>query len=224
MTHPLVVAITGASGAIFATRLLETLRGTDVAVELSISPPGVLVLKQELGLSIELDNFAWEQLFPPGTEAFDHCPATAAGSASDASRGARNTAATDTWKYHGHHDFMASIASGSHRTRGMIVCPCSGSTLSALVTGASQNLIHRTMEVHLKEKRPLVLVPRESPLSQVALDNLQRAGSLGATILPAMPGWYHGVRSARDLVDFMVARILDQFAIEHHLMRRWGGD
>ena len=94
--------------------------------------------------------------------------------------------------------------------------------MSAVVTGASNNLIHRAADVHLKERRRIVLVPRETPLSQVALDNMKRAGDLGATILPAMPGWYHGVESAKDLVDFIVSRILDQVGVDNTLIKRWG--
>ena len=103
----------------------------------------------------------------------------------------------------------------------MVVCPCSGSTLSGIAHGSSQNLIQRAADVHLKEKRKLILVPRETPLSLVYLDNLRTAAAAGAVILPAMPGWYHGVRELSDLVDFIVARILDQLGIEHQLMNRW---
>jgi 4-hydroxy-3-polyprenylbenzoate decarboxylase len=126
--------------------------------------------------------------------------------------------------YHHFEDFMAPIASGSFLTSGMVVCPCSGSTMSAVVTGASNNLIQRAADVHLKERRPLILVPRETPLSTLQLENMRRACDLGAIVLPAMPGWYHGVKTLRDLVDFVVARILDQLKIEHSLMRRWGVD
>ena len=94
--------------------------------------------------------------------------------------------------------------------------------MSAVVTGASNNLIQRAADVHLKERRRLILVPRETPLSLLQLDNMRRACELGAIVLPAMPGWYHGVKTIRDLVDFVVARILDQLKIEHSLMQRWG--
>ena len=94
--------------------------------------------------------------------------------------------------------------------------------MSAVVNGASNNLIQRAADVHLKERRPLILVPRETPLSKLQLENMRRACDLGATVLPAMPGWYHGVKTIRDLVDFVVARILDQLKIDHSLMRRWG--
>ncbi len=104
----------------------------------------------------------------------------------------------------------------------MVICPCSGGTLSSIVHGTSANLIHRAAEVHLKERRKLILVPRETPLSMVMLENLRRAAEAGAIILPAMPGFYHGVKSIGDLVDFVVARICDQLGIENSLIQRWG--
>jgi 4-hydroxy-3-polyprenylbenzoate decarboxylase len=104
----------------------------------------------------------------------------------------------------------------------MVVCPCSTGTLSAIVHGTSANLIHRAADVHLKERRPLVLVPRETPLSLVQLDNMKRAAEAGAIMLPAMPGFYHGPTQIGDLVDFVVARICDQLAVANTLIRRWG--
>ena len=104
----------------------------------------------------------------------------------------------------------------------MVICPCSGNTLSAVVHGASNNLIQRAADVHLKEARKLVLVPRETPLSAIQLENMRRVCEAGAVVLPAMPGWYHGVRSIADLIDFVVARILDQLGIEQDLIQRWG--
>jgi len=104
----------------------------------------------------------------------------------------------------------------------MAICPCSSGTLSAIVHGTSANLIHRAAEVHLKERRRLVLVPRETPLSIVQLDNLKRAAEAGAVILPAMPGFYHGPETIADLIDFVVSRICDQLGVENELVRRWG--
>ena len=121
-----------------------------------------------------------------------------------------------------YRDFTAAIASGSFLTEGMVICPCSSGTLSAIVHGTSANLIHRSADVHLKERRQLILVPRETPLSGMQLDNMKRAAEAGAVILPAMPGFYHGVKSVRDLVDFVVARICDQLAIPNSLIKRWG--
>ncbi|MCI0360209.1 MAG: UbiX family flavin prenyltransferase [Planctomycetaceae bacterium] len=196
---PLIVAITGASGAVYATRLLEVLLRAGREVHLVISPSGAAVIKQELGLAIDAARPDLAKLLP-----------------ADLGERVRQVIA-----YH-HEDFMAPIASGSFLTGGMVVCPCSGSTLSGIAHGASQNLIQRAADVQLKERRKLILVPRETPLSVVHIENMHRAAQAGAVILPAMPGWYHGVRSVQDLVDFVVARILDQLAVPHELMRRWG--
>jgi 4-hydroxy-3-polyprenylbenzoate decarboxylase len=104
----------------------------------------------------------------------------------------------------------------------MVICPCSGTTLSAIAAGAAGNLIQRAAEVHLKERRKLILVPRETPLSLAHIDNMRRVTEAGAIVLPASPGWYHGVKRLEDLVDFVVARICDQLGVEHNLMKRWG--
>ncbi len=104
----------------------------------------------------------------------------------------------------------------------MVICPCSGSTLSGIAHANSSNLIVRAADVHLKERRKLIVVPRETPLSSLQIENLLRVSQAGGIVLPAMPGFYHEVRGAMDLVDFVVARILDQLGIEHQLMRRWG--
>ena len=194
----LVLGITGASGAVYAVRLLEVLTAAGCDVHLSISPSGQMLLRQELELSVDLEQFDASSLLPSGD------------------------AAGGRIAYHHHQNFMAPIASGSFLTDGMVVCPCSGSTVSAIACGASNNLIQRAADVHLKERRPLVLVPRETPLSVIQLDNLKRCAEAGAVVLPAMPGFYHGARTIADLVDFVVARICDQLRIEHTLMRRWG--
>jgi 4-hydroxy-3-polyprenylbenzoate decarboxylase len=199
---PLVVAITGASGAVYAVRLLETLVHAGRDVHLMLSPSGAAVVQQELGREVSPDRFVLETLLP----------------------GARSLPAAKQAgvTYHHYKDFLAPPASGSFLTGGMVVCPCSGSTLSAIAVGAGNNLIHRAADVHLKERRKLVLVPREAPVSLVHIDNMRRAAEAGAVILPASPGWYHGVKSIDDLVDFVVARILDQFDVPHDLMKRWG--
>jgi 4-hydroxy-3-polyprenylbenzoate decarboxylase len=103
----------------------------------------------------------------------------------------------------------------------MVICPCSGATLSGVVHAAGNNLIQRAADVHLKEGRKLILVPRETPMSVFQLENMHRAAQAGATVLPAMPGWYHGVESLVDIVDFVVARILDHLHVPHQLMKRW---
>ncbi len=198
MKYPFVLAMTGASGVIYGQRLLEVLLDTDIDVHLTISDSGRLVLQHELGLKIDLDNFALDQILPNYS-------------------GDRQVA------YHHYKDFVTPIASGSHKTSAMVVCPCSGSTMSGIANATSQNLIQRAADVHLKERRPLILVPRETPLSLIQIDNLRATCAAGATILPASPGFYHGYQTVDDLVDFVVARILDHVDIEHNLMKRWGG-
>jgi 4-hydroxy-3-polyprenylbenzoate decarboxylase len=205
MNHPIVLGITGASGAIYALRLVEVLRAAGRDVCLSISPAGHDVIRQELRLDVDLDRFDADTLQQ----------------AADGSAGS-GSAKPGALHYFHHQDFMAPIASGSFLTAGMVICPCSGSTLSAVAVGAANNLIHRAAEVHLKERRKLVLVPRETPLSLTHIDNMRRAAEAGAVILPASPGWYHEVRSIRELVDFVVARICDQLAVEQALTKRWG--
>ncbi|HJT30700.1 MAG TPA: flavin prenyltransferase UbiX [Pirellulales bacterium] len=223
MKHNIVLGITGASGAIYAVRLLDVLLRSGSDVQLSISPAGQAVLKHELGLAVDLERFRLEDLLPdrerlavgPGSllaQVLAGPPKAKAGP--PVPRG--------TATYHAYRDLMSPIASGSSLTGGMVVCPCSGGTLSAIAHGAAENLIHRAADVHLKERRKLILVPRETPLSIVHLDNMRRAVEAGAVVLPAMPGWYHGVQSLGDVVDFIVARICDQLGIEHALMRRWG--
>ena len=155
------------------------------------------MLQHELGLQIDLHKFSLKQLLPEYSEDRQAV-------------------------YHHYKDFMTPIASGSFNTAAMIVCPCSGSTLSGIANAASQNLIQRAADVHLKERRPLILVPRETPLSLIQIENLQKTCAAGATILPASPGFYHGYESVNDLVDFVVARILDHLDIDNDLMKRWG--
>src|SRR6478672_7816709 len=191
MLYPIVVGITGASGAVYAVRLLEVLQSAGRDVHLSISPSGRDVLEHELNLTIDLDRFDAESLKLSGE-----------------------------LQYYHHQDYMAPMASGSFLSAGMVICPCSGTTLSAVATGAANNLIQRAAEVHLKERRKLIVVPRETPLSLAHIDNMRRVTEAGAVVLPASPGWYYDVRSPNDLVDFVVARICDQLGIEHTLMKR----
>ena len=196
---PFVVGITGASGAVYATRLLEALLELGHQVHVTISRSGQTVLKQELALDVDLQRFdpAALQLDVPGD-------------------------CLDRLVYHHHGDYFSPVASGSARTSGMVICPCSGGTLSAVAHGTSTNLIQRAADVHLKERRKLIVVPRETPLSLIHLENMKRVCEAGAVVLPASPGWYHGVQSLRDLVDFIVARILDHLDVEHELSGRWG--
>ena len=196
--HPIVVAITGASGVLYGQRLLQELIRSNVPIQLSISESGQKVLLHELGIDIDLNAFELCKLLPD----FDTTGSEVA--------------------YHHYKDFMTPIASGSFQTTAMVVCPCSGSTLSGIAAAASGNLIQRAADVHLKEKRPLILVPRETPLSLLQIRNLESVATAGATILPASPGFYHGYQNVDDLVNFIVARILDHLRIEHDLIRRWG--
>lgn len=209
--HPIVLAITGASGAIYAARLLAYLLAGNRTVHLTISPSGAAVIKQELGLEVDLANFDPRPLiqYQP---AWSSRPAMRL---DDAQWGRLH--------YHHHKNFMTPIASGSFLTDGMIVCPCSGSTMAGIAHSSSTNLVQRAAEVHLKERRRLVVVPRETPLSTFAIENMQRLSAAGVIVLPAMPGWYHGVQSLDDLVDFVVSRILDQFHIDNSIIARWDG-
>ncbi len=202
------------SGAVYAVRLLEVLHRSGHDVHLMISPSGKAVFKQELNIDLSLDHFDPSPLLL----GLSHYLKDAAPIASPAGTHAGKLT------YHHHGDFMAPVASGSFLTSGMVVCPCSGSTLSGIAHGSSSNLIQRAADVHMKEHRRLILVPRETPLSTIQLDNMHKVAAAGAVVLPAMPGWYHGVRSLSDLVDFVVARILDQLQISHTLMKRWGSE
>jgi len=210
MNRPICVGITGASGAVYAVRLLEVLRATGQDVELSISPSGADVIRQELNRDIDLDGFRAEQLLTDGSA--DSKDALAVKS----HRAGRIS-------YHHWQDFMAPMASGSFLTGGMVICPCSGTTLSAVASGGANNLIQRAAEVHLKERRKLVLVPRETPLSLPQIENMRRVTQAGAVVLPASPGWYQGVTDVSDLVNFIVARICDQLGVEQSVTKRWGG-
>ena len=195
---PLVLGITGASGAPYAVRLLQVLLDAGREVHLSISPSGQAVIGAELGLHLDLERFDAAVLL------------------------GRPVPAAGRLHYHHHKNLMAPIASGSFLTAAMVICPCSGSTLSAVAHSLGENLIHRAAEVHLKERRKLVVVPRETPLSLPQLKNMQAIHEAGAVVLPAAPGFYHGASSIADLVDFVVARICDQLDVPNSLIQRWG--
>lgn len=209
--HPIVLAITGASGAIYAARLLAYLLAGNHTVHLTLSPSGAAVIRQELGLEIDLATFDPRPLV-------EYRPVWSARPAI--------TLCDAQWSrlhYHHYQNFLTPIASGSFLTAGMIICPCSGSTMAGIAHASSTNLVQRAAEVHLKERRKLVVVPRETPLSTFAIENMHRLSAAGVTVLPAMPGWYHGVESLDDLVDFVVSRILDQFQIDNAIIARWDG-
>lgn len=225
MTQRLVVAITGASGAIYASRLLHVLWAGGCQVHVTISPSGLAVMAQELGVPADLQRVDVRALCLD--RLLDQLPADSPSTLAQYARRQRSAwelppAEPGQLIYHRYDDFSAPPASGSFLTAGMVICPCSGSTLAAVAHAAGSNLIHRAADVHLKERRRLLLVPRETPVSTLQLENWAKASQAGATVLPAMPGWYHQVRGLADLVDFVVARVLDQLQVPHQLMRRWG--
>ena len=190
----LVLAMTGASGAPYAVRLLQTLCKLGRTIHLAISPSAVQVLREETGLKLSADRFDAAVFgdLSPGRLVF-----------------------------HDHRDFSAGIASGSFLTGGMVIIPCSMSTLGAIAHGVTTNLITRAADVHLKERRKLIVVPRETPLSLIHLENMLQLTRAGGIVLPAMPGWYHRPRQLDDLVDFIVGRICDQLGISNQLIARW---
>ncbi len=201
--NDLVLAITGASGSAYAVRLLDVLVAAGRTVHLVVSPAGQQVIGHELGLKVDTENFALRQLLPDFSES--------------------EGASSGQVRFHDYRDFSAGIASGSFRTGGMVICPCSMGTLAAVSQGLSQNLIHRAADVHLKERRKLIVVPRETPLGSIQLSNMKTLADAGAVILPAMPGFYNQPQSIDDLVNFVVARICDQLGVEQDLTKRWGG-
>lgn len=197
MTHPrpIVVGITGASGAPYAKRLLEVLLAGGHETHVVLSPSALQVFQAELGITLSAERLSLEPVV--GLEA-------------------------KRLRLWNHLNLSAGIASGSFRTAGMVICPCSMSTLATIAHGQGTNLIHRAAEVHLKERRKLILVPRETPLSLVGIENMGAVTRAGAIVLPAMPGFYHQPESIQDLVDFVVSRICDQLEIDNTLIRRWG--
>ena len=194
LPRPLVLAVTGASGAPYAVRLLRALVGAERPVWLIVSTHGFRLLETEVGIA-SLDALREEI----GAEGWDRWVTVF----DDRDRGARP-------------------ASGSARTAGMVICPCSMGTLAAVSQGTSRSLVERAADVVLKERRPLVLVTRETPLTLVHLENMTRVTRAGAVVLPAAPGFYHRPTRIEELVDFVVARVLDLLDIDHTVGRRWG--
>lgn len=192
---PVVFGITGASGAPYAVRLLQQLTAANQPVSLIVSSHGYRLLKTETGIgsSAELRSSV-------GTDQWDACVTE-----------------------YSNDDRGAPPASGSALSAGMVICPCSMGTLSAVSVGASRSLIERAADVALKERRKLVVVPRETPLSAIHLSNMLRLTRAGAVILPAAPAFYTRPEKISDMVDFIVARILDQLGVPHHLGKRWDG-
>lgn len=190
---PVVFAITGASGAPYGVRLLEVLAGAGVPVWLIVSGHGFRLLEAECGIG---DLEALKAATGGSWPSVRHFP--------DDDRG-------------------ALPASGSQRTAGMVICPCSMGTVAAVAAGTSRSLVERAADVTLKERRKLILVPRETPMSLVHLRNLVAVTEAGATVLPAAPGFYHRPAQVAELVDFVVQRILDQLALDITIARRWEG-
>lgn len=191
----LIVGITGASAVVYGVRLLEVLaKREDMEIHLTISSSGARALWEELKIEVDINDFKLRSLIGIDTEQII---------------------------YHQESDIGASIASGSFRTEGMIVVPCSMGTVAAIAAGISRNLIQRAADVCIKERRRLVIVPRETPLSSIHLENMLKLSRVGVCVLPAMPGFYHFPKSVDDQINFVVTKILDQFGIDSGLTQRW---
>ncbi|NIC04452.1 flavin prenyltransferase UbiX [Billgrantia bachuensis] len=199
LRRPVTVAITGASGAQYGLRLVEALVAAGHEVWVMISKAAHLVIETETDVTLPARPERMAQALIE-----------------------RSGAAEGQIRCFGREDWMAPVASGSGAPSAMVICPCSTGTLSAVATGASNNLIERAADVALKERRQLILVPRETPLSAIHLEHMLSLTRMGAVILPAAPGFYHRPATVDDLVDFIVARILNQLGIEHRLLPRWG--
>jgi 4-hydroxy-3-polyprenylbenzoate decarboxylase len=194
----IVVAITGASGSIYGVRLVEELLKARFRVALLLTRPGLDVLRYETGLtwmgSVSERQEQMRDYFGCGSD-LDHF---------------------------GEDDLFAPVASGSSAPDAMVICPCSMGTAGRIAAGLGSNLVERVADVALKERRELILVPRETPFNRIHLENLLRLSRAGAHILPAMPAFYHRPRTIEDLVDFLVGKILDSLGIKHQLFQRWG--
>lgn len=208
MKRHIAVAITGASGAIYGVRLLEELLAAGNRVSLLISSAGFSVLEEECdlfwdGSLEEIDNHLQKYF------------------ARAISMGLDNTDFEPSLTYFADNDFFAPIASGSAAPDAMIVAPCSMGTLARIAAGISGNLLERAADVMLKEGKPLLLLPRETPFSAIHLENMLKLARLGVRIIPAMPGFYSQPQTIEDVVNFVVGKILDQLGIEGDLFRRW---
>ena len=195
----IILAFTGASGAPYGLRLLEMLLQGGCRVDLIFSKAAHMVLAMETDLDMPARPADIANFFQ-----------------------ARHQVSADQLRVFGRDDWMAPAASGSHTAGAMVVCPCTTGTLAAIASGMSDNLIERAADVMLKEQRKLILVPRETPLSAIHLENMLKLARLGVSILPANPGFYYKPQRIADLVDFVVARLLDHLDIEHDLLPRWG--
>lgn len=199
MKPPIALGITGASGSAYGLRLLECLLAADHQVWLMISQAGRQVLHLEQGL-----------VLPPRAEAARDVLAE------------RFQARPGQLAVFGRKDWMAPVASGSNPPQALVICPCTTGTLGSIAAGTSNELIERAADVVLKEGRKLILVVRETPFSSIHLENMLRLARLGAVIMPANPGFYHQPQRVEELIDYMVARVLDHLGVAHTLLPRWG--
>lgn len=193
------IAMTGASGAPYTLRLLELCLQADIQIQFIISQPGQVVL----GMESDLKLTGPPQKMQQQLAAF-----------LDANPSLITVYGKDQW--------TAPAASGSSVAEAMVICPCTMGTLASIASGTSDNLIHRAADVIIKERKKLILVPRETPFSSIHLENMLKLSNLGVVILPPNPGFYQGVNQVSDMVDFVVARILDQLGIENNISPRWG--
>lgn len=193
------LALTGASGAGYGLRLLQCLVAAGCRVNVMVSRAAQIVIATETDLKLPGSPPAMQETLTEWA-----------------------SAEPGQVLVFGREDWFAPPASGSGEKAPLVICPCSTGTLSALATGASNNLIERAGDVALKERRPLILVPRETPFSEIHLENMLKLTRMGAVIMPASPGFYHNPESIQDLVDFVVARLLDHLDISQDLMPRWG--
>jgi len=191
--------MTGGSGAPYAFRLLECLLAAGCHVDFLISDAARQVVQMELGMDLPL----------PANELQDYL-------------NKKFKPQQHQLKVYDKMDWLSPVASGTSRHRQMVICPASGGTISAIAHGASKNLIERAADVALKEKYPLIVVPRETPLSAIHLENLLKLAQLGVTVMPASPGFYYHPQSINDLVDFMVGRILQHLGVDQTLVPGWG--
>jgi 4-hydroxy-3-polyprenylbenzoate decarboxylase len=199
MTKTITLALTGASGMGYALRLLEVLLGGGHVVNLVYSHAAQFVARQELDLALPSRTVEAAALLT-----------------------GRYRCRPEQLQVYARDDWTAPIASGTGVAEAMVVCPCTMGTLSAIANGASDNLIERAADVTIKEGRKLILVPRETPLSAIHLENMLKLARLGVVILAANPGYYHLPASVQDVIDFVVAKVLDQLGVEHSLLARWG--
>ena len=198
---PVALAFTGASGAAYGLRLLECLLEAGRDVYLLYSQAAQIVFKMETDIDLPASASECQALL---TEKY--------------------SAKEGQLQVFGRQQWMSPVASGSNPPESMVVCPCTTGTLASIAAGLSQDLIDRAADVVIKEKRKLILVVRETPFSSIHLENMQKLSKAGAVIMPANPGFYDNPRSIQDIVDFMVARILDHLGVSHGLIDRWGED